>query len=246
MTTNKSVLRTVKVKKPEIDEKPVKYVRRPIDYSILDDVGHGVKLARHSDPLAKLGVQTVGRQNSYSSTHSSSAAMAAAANAAAIASASTSTSQLEGGQQTPPMILKSGQLNGVGTVRGVSLMTQQSGGSSNGSHYRAPVAPPSVPSEYLSRQELGIYSSKKELNQSIGESSMLHGAYGGMSYRRPSQSSANNMSLSLGGGGEYSDTMDRRGTSNYMQQFGTNPPGGYTVHGNASLLGANNGYILYY
>lgn len=220
------------MKKPEIDEKPVKYVRRPIDYSILDDVGHGIKIARHSDPLTKLGVQTVGRQNSYSSTHSSTAPMTTP-------SAAVNTSSLDG-QQTPPMILKSGQLNGLGTVRAASLMSQQSGGSSSGGHYRAPVAPPSVPSEYLSRQELGIYSSKKELNQSIGESSVLHGAYGGMSYRRPSQSSANNMSLSLGGGGDYSDTMDRRVAATYMQQFGSNVPGAYTIHGN-SMISANNG-----
>lgn len=238
LTTNKSVLRTVKVKKPEMEEKPVKYVRRPIDYSILDDVGHGVKLARHSDPLAKLGVQTVGRQNSYSSTHSS---IVPSVNAAA----NTSVSQLDSGQQTPPMLLKSGQLNGMGTVRGPSLITQQSTTSTGSGHYRAPVVPPSVPSEYLSRQELGIYSSKKELNQSLGESSMLHGAYGGvgggsggMSYRRPSQTSNNNMNLSLGTG-EYSDTMDRRMASNYMHQFGVNPPGAY----NSSLISANNGYI---
>jgi hypothetical protein len=72
LTTNKCVLRTLKVKRPEVDEKPVKYVRKPIDYSVLDDCGHGVKLSRQSanlDPLSKIGV---GRQNSYSSTHSSS------------------------------------------------------------------------------------------------------------------------------------------------------------------------------
>ena len=71
LTTNKCVVRTAKIKRPEIDEKPVKYVRKPIDYSIMDDIGHGVKLARQPanlDPLVKIGV---GRQNSYSSTHSS-------------------------------------------------------------------------------------------------------------------------------------------------------------------------------
>ena len=70
LTTNKCIVRTSKVKRPEVDEKPVKYVRKPIDYSLLDDIGHGVKLSRQSanmDQLAKIGV---GRQNSYSSTHS--------------------------------------------------------------------------------------------------------------------------------------------------------------------------------
>lgn len=242
LTTNKNVTRTVKVKKPEIEEKPVKYVRRPVDYSILDDVGHGVKLTRHSDPLSKLGVQTVGRQNSYSSTHSSSNQPGN----------TTSSSQLDGvpmGQHTPPMLLKSGGAGG--TVRSAaSLMQQQQqqlqhqqstvSTGSGGGIYRAPVAPPSVPSEYLSRQELGIYSSKKELNQSLasaGGDTSLGGAYGGMSYRRPSQSSTNNMSLNMGGG-EYSDTMDRRMAATYMQQFGVYNP---AVNPAAHLMASNNG-----
>lgn len=72
LTTNKCVVRTAKVKRPDVDEKPVKYVRKPIDYSLMDDVGHGVKLSRQSSNMDQLGKIGVGRQNSYSSTHSSS------------------------------------------------------------------------------------------------------------------------------------------------------------------------------
>jgi hypothetical protein len=229
----------VKVKKPDIDEKAVKYIRKPVDYSILDDVGHGVKLARHSDPLAKIGVQTVGRQNSYSSTHSSSAATL---NNTSLSAAAASNQTLNE-TQTPPLLLKSSQLNG--TVRSTTSALQQAQQAAQG-HYRAPVAPPSVPSEYLSRQELGIYSSKKELNQSAGGDSLSQGyGGGGMSYRRPSQSSQNNMSLNMGasggGAGEYSDTLDRRMANTYMQQFGS---AGYPHNQqiNTSLMGNNNGY----
>lgn len=70
LTTNKAVTRTVKVKRPEVDEKPVKYIRKPIDYSLLDDIGHGVKLpvSTSSTPRSSLENGTgIGRQNSYSS-----------------------------------------------------------------------------------------------------------------------------------------------------------------------------------
>lgn len=139
LTTNRTSTRTLKVKRPEIDEKPVKYIRKPIDYAILDDIGHGVKLSRQNtnyDPLLKIGV---GRQNSYSSTHSSSGIGSLAPNSK------------PPDVPTTPLTIKANQSinagNGLGTVRSSS--------STASSYYRAPVAPPSVPSEYLSRQELG-------------------------------------------------------------------------------------------
>jgi abl interactor 2 len=150
LTTNKSVTRTVKVKRPDCEEKPVKYIRKPIDYSVLDDIGHGVRLNRQSsvnmDQLSKIGVASV-RQNSYTSNTGTISSMPGQMNKPVMEVA-----------PTPPLALKSNMNmnlgNGMGTIR-------PGGGSS-----RLPVAPPSVPSEYLSRQELGIYSSKKELNQS--------------------------------------------------------------------------------
>jgi abl interactor 2 len=225
LTTNKCVMRTQKIKRPEIDEKQVKYVRKPIDYSILDDIGHGVKLNRQSsalDPLAKIGV---GRQNSYSSTHSSSSL--------------NNVSKPE----SSPLI---GPGSGHGTVRG------QSGNS----YYRTPVAPPSVPSEYLSRQELGIYSSKKELNQSnnsYSESTYATGAYGGpLGYRRPSQSSNNPNNLTLQNNpynqSEYSDTIGR--TNNYLQDLNNYSTSSNLIslmapglHGIPSLLANPDGSI---
>uniref|UniRef100_A0A3B1J5Q6 Abl-interactor 2b n=1 Tax=Astyanax mexicanus TaxID=7994 RepID=A0A3B1J5Q6_ASTMX len=44
LTTNKNTSRTHKIIAPANPERPVRYIRKPIDYSLLDDVGHGVKV----------------------------------------------------------------------------------------------------------------------------------------------------------------------------------------------------------
>ncbi|XP_064471812.1 abl interactor 2-like isoform X2 [Ornithodoros turicata] len=43
LTANKSATRQHKILAPASQERPVKYIRRPIDYSVLDDVGHGLR-----------------------------------------------------------------------------------------------------------------------------------------------------------------------------------------------------------
>ncbi|XP_058468402.1 abl interactor 2-like isoform X15 [Solea solea] len=43
LTTNKNTSRTHKIIAPANPERPVRYIRKPVDYSILDDMGHGVK-----------------------------------------------------------------------------------------------------------------------------------------------------------------------------------------------------------
>ncbi|XP_074520343.1 abl interactor 2-like isoform X5 [Halichoeres trimaculatus] len=43
LTTNKNTSRTHKIIAPANPERPVRYIRKPIDYSALDDMGHGVK-----------------------------------------------------------------------------------------------------------------------------------------------------------------------------------------------------------
>ncbi|XP_056884762.1 abl interactor 2b isoform X20 [Takifugu flavidus] len=43
LTTNKNTSRTHKIIAPANPERPVRYIRKPIDYSMLDDMGHGVK-----------------------------------------------------------------------------------------------------------------------------------------------------------------------------------------------------------
>uniref|UniRef100_A0A673GWJ7 Abl interactor 2-like n=1 Tax=Sinocyclocheilus rhinocerous TaxID=307959 RepID=A0A673GWJ7_9TELE len=44
LTTNKNTSRTHKIIAPANPERPVRYIRKPIDFSLLDDVGHGVKV----------------------------------------------------------------------------------------------------------------------------------------------------------------------------------------------------------
>ncbi|KAM6978166.1 abl interactor 2-like isoform 3-T3 [Tautogolabrus adspersus] len=43
LTTNKNTTRSHKIVAPPNPERPVRYIRKPIDYSVLDDIGHGVK-----------------------------------------------------------------------------------------------------------------------------------------------------------------------------------------------------------
>ncbi|XP_061685569.1 abl interactor 2b isoform X2 [Syngnathoides biaculeatus] len=48
LTTNKNTSRTHKIIAPANPERPVRYIRKPIDYSLLDDMGHGVKASAQS------------------------------------------------------------------------------------------------------------------------------------------------------------------------------------------------------
>lgn len=56
LTTNKNTTRQHKILAPSTQERPIKYIRKPVDYSLLDDIGHGVKTTsntpRSKRPLA--------------------------------------------------------------------------------------------------------------------------------------------------------------------------------------------------
>ncbi|XP_038862555.1 abl interactor 2-like, partial [Salvelinus namaycush] len=45
LTTNKNTSRTHKIVAPANPERPVRYICKPIDYNVLDDIGHGVKVS---------------------------------------------------------------------------------------------------------------------------------------------------------------------------------------------------------
>uniref|UniRef100_A0AAQ6A322 Abl interactor 1 n=1 Tax=Amphiprion ocellaris TaxID=80972 RepID=A0AAQ6A322_AMPOC len=60
LTTNKNTSRTHKIIAPGNMERPVRYIRKPIDYTLLDDVGHGVK--QHGNNAAGRG-GTISRTN---------------------------------------------------------------------------------------------------------------------------------------------------------------------------------------
>uniref|UniRef100_A0A3B4B5V1 Abl interactor 1 n=1 Tax=Periophthalmus magnuspinnatus TaxID=409849 RepID=A0A3B4B5V1_9GOBI len=61
LTTNKNTSRTHKIIAPGNMERPVRYIRKPIDYTLLDDVGHGVK--QHGNNAAGRGGGTLSRTN---------------------------------------------------------------------------------------------------------------------------------------------------------------------------------------
>ncbi|XP_051909906.1 abl interactor 1a isoform X6 [Hippocampus zosterae] len=64
LTTNKNTARTHKIIAPANVERPVRYIRKPIDYALLDDVGHGVKWmkAKHGNNQS-IRVGTLSRTN---------------------------------------------------------------------------------------------------------------------------------------------------------------------------------------
>ncbi|XP_057617574.1 abl interactor 2 isoform X28 [Chionomys nivalis] len=54
LTTNKNTSRTHKIIAPANLERPVRYIRKPIDYTILDDIGHGVKVSTQNVKMGGL------------------------------------------------------------------------------------------------------------------------------------------------------------------------------------------------
>ncbi|XP_042164830.1 abl interactor 1 isoform X14 [Oncorhynchus tshawytscha] len=66
LTTNKNTSRTHKIIAPANMERPVRYIRKPIDYNMLDDVGHGVKWLKakqHGNNQPIRGGGTLSRTN---------------------------------------------------------------------------------------------------------------------------------------------------------------------------------------
>ncbi|XP_061091911.1 abl interactor 2-like isoform X7 [Conger conger] len=54
LTTNKNTSRTHKIIAPANPERPVRYIRKPVDYSVLDDIGHGVKVSAQNMKMGGL------------------------------------------------------------------------------------------------------------------------------------------------------------------------------------------------
>uniref|UniRef100_A0AAR2IYP9 Abl interactor 1 n=1 Tax=Pygocentrus nattereri TaxID=42514 RepID=A0AAR2IYP9_PYGNA len=59
LTTNKNTSRTHKIIAPANMERPVRYIRKPIDYTVLDDVGHGVKVHHQFLPHGRFSYKSV-------------------------------------------------------------------------------------------------------------------------------------------------------------------------------------------
>lgn len=58
LTTNKCIVSQHKILVPANPERPVKYQRKPIDYSILDDIGHGVKIVPNTPRNKRVSQQS--------------------------------------------------------------------------------------------------------------------------------------------------------------------------------------------
>lgn len=60
LTTNKTTSRQYKILAPANTEKPIKYVRKAIDFGCLDDVGHGIRSSSSSTPRSRRSASSVG------------------------------------------------------------------------------------------------------------------------------------------------------------------------------------------
>lgn len=129
LTANKVSTRQYKIVAPSNPEKPIKYVRKPIDYSQLDDVGHGVQ------PGQK---HTRNRNSSQSSIQSMQ-------NPASVPPPTTKP-------PTPPQM---GTLRANTATKIISNTGTL--GRSRGAEYRTPpvVVPPQVPSHYAPNFPIG-------------------------------------------------------------------------------------------
>lgn len=134
-TTNKRPNRIPKIIYPVNPERPTKYIRKPIDYSLLDDVGHGVKLAPSQQPTQQPNQLHTSRTRSISSAQSINGGSSLYAPAMSVSGISGSSIQAPSTKPpTPPQ-----QVRSVGSL------------SRSSKEYRNPalsIAPPQVPSNY--------------------------------------------------------------------------------------------------
>jgi abl interactor 2 len=132
LTANKVSSRQYKIVAPLNPEKPIKYVRKPIDYGILDDVGHGIHTTAAAQKLKHRG-----------------------SSQGSIQSLSTNPSTVGPPPQTKPPTPPMGR-NTIGKAAGNTGTLGKSSMSNTGTlgkssrEYRTPpvVVPPQVPSHY--------------------------------------------------------------------------------------------------
>ncbi|XP_022909194.1 abl interactor 2 [Onthophagus taurus] len=129
LTANKSTSRQYKIIAPANPEKPIKYVRKPIDYAVLDEIGHGVRSS--GTP----------RQKQRGSSQGSIQSISAMSTNSTVGPAPTTK------PPTPPQVTRT---NSKVSVSGGTL-------SKASREYRTPpaVAPPQVPSHYAPNYPIG-------------------------------------------------------------------------------------------
>ncbi|CAG2057485.1 unnamed protein product [Timema podura] len=75
LTANKTTSRQYKIIAPANPEKPIKYVRKPVDFTALDDLGHGVKATTGGTPRTKQRGSSQGSIQSLGSVSTTAAMM---------------------------------------------------------------------------------------------------------------------------------------------------------------------------
>ncbi|XP_075213789.1 abl interactor 2-like [Lycorma delicatula] len=127
LTANKTTNRQYKIIAPVNPEKPIKYVRKPIDYNALDEIGHGV---RSNTPRSKVRGSSQGSIQSLAG----SGTLGGHGSANIVGPAPTTK------PPTPPSAIRA-----TGSL------------SKGSREYRTPpaVAPPQVPSHYAPNYPLG-------------------------------------------------------------------------------------------
>jgi abl interactor 2 len=146
LTASKTSARQFKIIAPANPEKPIKYVRRPIDYNALDNLGHGV----HS-PAVSHGQATAHAQGGTPrSKRGSSQGTIVTSGLQAVTVGPAPTTK----PPTPPQAIRN---MGMGTL------------SKSSREYRTPpaVAPPQVPSHYAPNFPLGHPRRSLEQNRGV-------------------------------------------------------------------------------
>lgn len=154
-TANKRPNRIPKIIYPANPERPTKYIRKPIDYGKLDDVGHGVKLAPSQQPQQQLQQQSqihTSRTRSISSAQSINGGGSLYGPGMSVSGASASSIQAPSTKPpTPPQ-----QVRSVGSL------------SRSSKEYRNPalsIAPPQVPSNYAPNYPINHAASTSTIQQ---------------------------------------------------------------------------------
>lgn len=153
LTTNKSFNRQYKIIAPATPERPIKYVRKPIDFSLLDSIGHGVRVATQQSQPKRVSVATTGGGGAPSASNYGPGLMNSTYGSIGNVSTNSAGPAPTTKPPTPPQAAR-----------------YSTGGTLNRSkEYRTPpmVAPPQVPSNYAPNYP-GQYQKGKQQQQQYG------------------------------------------------------------------------------
>lgn len=161
LTANKVSSRQYKIVAPLNPEKPIKYVRKPIDYSQLDEVGHG-----HATNAGGVGLRPKGgRVASQGSVQSIGGVPPAANNPNSMVGPAPTTKP-----PTPPQMSQQQRGGNMGTL----TKAGNTGTLGKSSQYRTPpvVVPPQVPSHYAPNYPMGHPRRQSSANDRPGYSAL--------------------------------------------------------------------------